>query len=197
MYNLKRKSMKKFKVSVFLAVVLLMFVAKLNAQQCNLQGVVKYEYNDYIGYKIDEGAEIYIVSVSTAKSVDFEVWERYQELADKYMFYLELKNEYDYGIDNATIRSISSFSLQNEKELDSLSSKCFSQCLDIQTNAEYISLVDASGKYTQQLPYGEYYILAKSNNRNRILLPEISGRLLLEKVVIEKPTKILSFEFDY
>lgn len=188
-----RKFIKKLAI---LAILLFAIVSKQNAQQCNLQGIVKYKYNDYIGYKIDEGAEIYIISVNNAKNVNFEEWEKYQELADNYMHFLDLKKE-SYGIGIATIRALCGFSEEDEKVLDSLGSKCLSQYVYLKSNAEYVALVDATGKYSQQLPFGEYYILAISNNRKRPLLMELSGRVILEKETIDKPNKIMSFEFDY
>ena len=61
-----------------------------------------------------------------------------------------------------------------------------------------IALVDNSGKYELELPYGEYYVIAKSKNRSRSFsTTEKEGRILVKEVVISKPTTILSFDFDY
>ena len=61
---------KKF----LLVVILFATTIGLNAQNCNLKGVVKYEYNDYVGYKIDEGAEIYVVSAKNAECINAQTW---------------------------------------------------------------------------------------------------------------------------
>lgn len=55
--------MKKILLSI---AILFATTIGLNAQNCNLKGVVKYEHNDYLGYKIDEGAEIYVISTKNA-----------------------------------------------------------------------------------------------------------------------------------
>ena len=185
--------MRKFiKVLSVLAILFVAIVSKSNAQQCNLQGVVKYKYNDYIGYEIDDGAEIYIISVSSVPNINFQAWEKYQELAKDYMHFLDFKNE--FGITYARTFCLSE---AEEKVLDSLELKCFSESIYIKTNAEFIALVDGTGKYSLQLPFGEYYILAKSNNRKRPIIMELDGRIILKKETIDKPNKILSFEFDY
>lgn len=186
------------KILALLPVLFLTQIQESNAQQCNLQGIVKYEYNDYIGYKIDVGAEIYVISVSNADSVNISDWERYQELAKNYMFYLSIKNDPDTGwVGIETVRSLTEFSEEKEKELEALDSKCFSQFVHVKSNAEYIALVDGSGKYQIELPYGDYYIAAKSNNRMRGLITEIGGRVILEKITINKPATIVGFDFCY
>ena len=44
---------------------------------------------------------------------------------------------------------------------------------------------------------GEYYIVVKSASRKRDILPELTGRLLLRTIKIDRPAKIESFEFSY
>ena len=170
----------------------------LNAQNCNLKGVVKYEYNDYVGYKIDEGAEIYVVSAKNAECINAQTWLEYERLAEGYMRYLKYQKDDDIRcLDDATIRRFAEFSVSSENSLKELDKECFEQCAFIKDNAEYIELVDGTGKYALQLPYGEYYILVKSKNRERPLVTELTGRVLVEKVKIDKPSKILSFDFCY
>lgn len=170
----------------------------LNAQNCNLKGVVKYEYNDYVGYKIDEGAEIYIISTNNAEGVNAQTWLEYERLAKGYMRYLKYQNDDDIRyLGDATIRRFAEFSKSQESSLKELDKKCFEQHAFITNNAEYIELVDGTGKYALQLPYGEYYVLVKSKNRERPLVTELTGRVLVEKVKIDKPSKILSFDFCY
>lgn len=170
----------------------------VSAQNGNIKGVVKYEYNDYIGYKIDEGAEIYAISVKNAPSVSYYNWQEYETLAKRNMYYLQLKNDDELAIlGDETLRKTAKFSYVDKVKLDELDRKCMEQFLFMKENAENIELVDASGKYTMSLPYGEYYILAISKNRERPLATELTGRKLLEKVTIDKPVKILSFDFCY
>ena len=182
----------------FLIAVFFMVNLGINAQECNLQGIVKYEYNDYIGYKIDDGAEIYIVSVKSAPTIDIQTWDSYENLARSFIKYLRYKNDDDIGmLDNASIRIFADFSIETENRLNSLDKKCLEQYTFITENAEYLELVDGSGKYSLKLPYGEYYILAKSKNRDRALVTELTGRKTLKKVKIDKPAKIVSFDFCY
>lgn len=188
--------MKKILLSI---AILFATTIGLNAQNCNLKGVVKYEHNDYLGYKIDEGAEIYVISTKNAGvNVDIYIWNRYEKLAKKYVYYLEYKQDEDlryYG--EETIRKMTDFSIANEKQLEDLDKICLKQLCYLKDNAEYLELVDSSGKYALQLPYGEYYVLVKSKNRVRPLVTELTGRVLVERVKIDKPSKILSFDFCY
>ena len=63
--------------------------------------------------------------------------------------------------------------------------------------SSYVGLVDNSGKYEVEIPYGEYYVIAKSANRERSTVTELTGRVIFKIVKIDKPVKILSFDFDY
>jgi hypothetical protein len=170
------------------------------AQQCKVQGLVQYKFNDYVGYKIDAGAEIGVISLENAKKLGFNKkdWEDYDRLSKDYIKYLEVKNDPEITDVNLFLQLLGVKFTNKEKELlDSLDSKCLSQYLEISSNYEYIELVDASGKYALTLPYGEYYIFAKSKNRERALVLELTGRILMEEIKIDKPTKIVSFDFDY
>lgn len=172
----------------------------LSAQNCNIQGVVQYEYNDYVGYKIDAGAEIGVISLKTANEigVSVETWDKYEKLAKSYMSYLDFKNDDETRyVPESTIRSLLGWSQKDEDELKSLADECFSQYIKTVDNFEYIALVDASGKYTLTLPYGEYIIIVKSKHRERPLVAELTGRIIVEKVKIEKPARIISFDFCY
>ena len=180
--------------------MLLLACTILNAQNCNIQGIVQYEYNDYVGYKIDAGAEIGVISLKTANEIglNVETWNKYEKLAKSYMSYLDFKNDDEVRyVDDNTIRNLLGWSKQSEDELKSIADECFSQYINAVDNFEYIALVDASGKYTLTLPYGEYIIIAKSKHRDRPLIAELTGRILVEKVKIEKPAKIISFDFCY
>jgi hypothetical protein len=183
---------------LFLIVLLFATSIGLYAQNSNLKGVVQYEYNDYIGYKIDAGAEIYAISTKNATSVNDSIWQEYETLAKRNMEYLSVKNDDDINaLSDETLRRFANFSHADKAKLDRLDKKCMEQFLVIKKNAENIELVDASGKYTMSLPYGEYYILAISKHRERPLLTELTGRKLLKKVKIDKPAIILSFDFCY
>ena len=184
-----------------LTLIALLCVPMLYAQeqqQCNLQGIIKYEYNDYEGYKTDIGAEVGIVPVSKANMLEFSKWEIYEDLAKRRTTYVLWKNDEDlrlYGDEN--LRRMTKFSHTDEEKLNSILQDIMTQYIESSKLFEYIGLVDSSGKYAITLPYGEYYIFAKSANRTRLLLPEINGRLMLKKVKIDRPAQIVSFEFCY
>lgn len=187
--------MKKF---LFLATLIIVASMGLNAQECNVKGVVKYKYNDYVGYKIDEGAEIYVLSKQKADSIDIQIWQEYEKIAKNYMRYLSYKKDDDIRyLDDATIRSFAEFSTLSESRLKELDKDIFKQYVYFIENAKYLEVVDGSGKYSLKLPYGEYFILAKSKNRERPLLSELTGRVLIKEVTVNKPTKIVSFDFCY
>ena len=53
------------------------------AQKCKVQGVVRYEFNDYVGYKADIGAEINFIAKEDADSLNVLHWDEYEKLAKK------------------------------------------------------------------------------------------------------------------
>ncbi len=168
-------------------------------QQCNLQGIVKYEYNDHVGYMVDVGAEIGIVPVSKAVGIIFpNMWKLYEDLASRRTTYVMWKNDDElvlYSDDN--LRYLAKFTSKDESLLNETAPRIMSQYVEISQLFEYLALVDSSGKYSVTLPYGEYYIVVKSASRKRDILPELTGRLLLRTIKIDRPAKIESFEFSY
>ena len=181
---------------VLLITLIVITSGTIYAQKCNLQGVVRYKHKEHLGYKIDVGAEVRIIEVHEAKVVIRTLWQRYDKLASNMMNYLSLKEEAN-GLDDDAIRRLANFSKENEIELKELSSKCLKQYVDNESIAPYMSLIDSSGKYSIELPYGSYFVFVKSANRTRPSIAELAGRLILERVTIDKPTQVLSFDFDY
>lgn len=182
--------MKKF--VLFTAIII--SVLSASAQECKLKGVVRYEYNDYIGFKTDSGAEVYVVPSNTP-DLDITTWDSYAALAKEYMKYLEAKSDPD--IPNNLISLFSDWKDSDKVKLDELDSKCLDQYLKMKDNCIDIGLVDESGKYELVVPYGEYYILFVSKNRERPTVTELTGRKIVEKVTIDKPVKVLSIDFKY
>lgn len=162
-------------------------------QTCNLQGAVQYKYNDYLGYKIDVGAEVYAYPLEKFSHI-YTLWQEYEQLMKYKMRYLEYK---EYNITDANRRSISSFSKEREAKLDSVHNKLLSEYIKAKDEYVNLSLIDNSGKYSMSLPYGEYILVFKSKNRTRLTLFELSGRLYFEKIDANKPASIISCDFDY
>ncbi len=163
-----------------LVAVLFATTIGLNAQSAKLKGIVQYQYNDHIGYKVDVGAEVYVISKQNApSSFSISDWNEYEESAIVSIKYWKYINE---PADAFT-------------KLDPL---CAEQLKQAMACVEDVALVDNSGKYELDLQYGTYYIIAKSKNRNRSFsITESESRILVKEVVINKPTAILSFDFCY
>ena len=65
----------------------------VQAQQCNVQGVIQYFYNDYIGFKPDIGAEVMFIKYSSAHKIPKRnTWENYQGLIDGWIKYEKLRH---------------------------------------------------------------------------------------------------------
>lgn len=168
-------------------------VAPKVEQLCNLQGTVQYKYNDYVGYKIDVGAEVYVYSVEKFSHI-YTLWQEYEKLVKYKMTYLEYK---EYNISDANRRSISSFSKEREAQLDSVQGQLLSEYIKAKDEYVNLSLIDNTGKYSLSLPYGEYIVVFKSKNRTRPTLFELLGRLYFDKINANKPALLISCDFDY
>ena len=55
--------------------LLLMWVVNASAQECKLKGFVRYKHNDYVGYRADAGAEVYIISAKSNRYLDDVKWD--------------------------------------------------------------------------------------------------------------------------
>lgn len=168
------------------------------AQKCKVQGVVRYEFNDYVGYKVDIGAEIKFIAKEDADSLNVLHWDEYEKLAKKQSYHLIMKQSAeDSYVGEDVIRSFSGFSVEDEARLKELDKICLIEYVKGVSLSSYVGLVDNSGKYEVEIPYGEYYVIAKSANRERSTVTELTGRVIFKLVKIDKPVKILSFDFDY
>ena len=164
---------------ILLIPILTLICGNILAQSCKLKGIVQYKFNDNIGYKIDVGAEVYIVSENKLPNLNIKTWEEYENAALVSIKYWEYLNE-----------PAGTF-----PQLDQL---CKKQLDEASQLFEDVSLVDASGNYQFTLPYGDYYIFAISQNRNRpFSLTEKEKRVIGKKVKLDKPIKVLSINFDY
>lgn len=178
----------------FLFFLCLITPAVLSAQNCKVTGIVRYFYNDFIGYKPDTGAEVMFFKYNNKyKMPNIEKWDKYQTLMDnrrKYQYYLKYfsvkDSEEKSGFKESYTDSILALSaeLLIEKEVI------------VETMIEYSTVVDASGKYEIDVPYGTYYVLFKSANRNINTLLENENKYYMIKVNLNSKTKILSLDFE-
>ena len=149
------------------------------AQNGKIKGIVQYKYNDYIGYKIDVGAEVYAVSKQNAGDFNLTKWNDYEKTVKTFIEYAEYLDE--------PIEGLSSLDLYCKRQYEKISERF-----------EEIALVDNSGKYELSLPYGEYYIFVKSKNRNRSFsLTDSEVLILVKEINLSKPLLILSFDVDF
>lgn len=168
------------RASKILLITLLTFICGSSiAQNCKLKGIVQYKFNDNIGYKIDVGAEVYVVLKEKLPNFKIETWEKYENAAKVSIEYWEYLNE-------------------PAGAFPPLDNECKKQFEEASELFEDVSLVDATGNYQLTLPYGEYYIFAISKNRNRSFSnTEKENRIIVKEVILDKPIKILSIDFDY
>ena len=121
-------------------------------------------------------------------------WNNYEEL-------YRLKNQYlDFlsnDFEESYARQFSGYSWDKQRMLNTQDSICFKESLQIFNNHDYELLIDGDGAYNIDLPYGEYYFIFKSNNRDRTSLTELLGRIHIEKIIADKPTKIVKYDFNY
>lgn len=167
------------------------------AQNCNVQGVIRYKYNDYIGYKADLGATVYFIPKSDTISFSMSAWNRYMELAPKYSDYLLVKKEFK-GLDasDETIRKLSNFGKDEEEILNRLDGTCVKELPKVESVPSFVTVVDNSGKYEISVPYGEYYIFIRSKNRSRMTVTELLGNVHLEEINLNTPMKLFNHDFE-
>ena len=184
--------MKKF---LFIAVLLLGNCICTNAQQCKVQGVVQYFYNDFFGFKPDTGAEVLFIKYSSKYKVPTrKKWESYQSMTEKMIKYSVYRK--DLSRDDAMHHS--GFKPEYMDSIKALAPELLLERVLIEEEglAKYSTIVDASGKYEISVPYGTYYILIKSKNRKLPTLLEFQNRVYMVRTVLNSPTKIISYDFD-
>ena len=138
----------------------LLFVGLATLTSCDkpvgtVSGTVTYFYNDFIGYKPDVGATVYV----TTSECD--------SLSD-YLDEAELSNITGEPIDS--VLECNTYRMLHKILKDSLVAT---------TN------VNGLGEYTIDLPEGNYRLIFKSVGRKRLNLVEFEGRVEVERVKVE------------
>lgn len=172
---------------------------------CKISGIIRYFHNKYIGYKPDVGAEIYFVDKKVFDTIiDIEIATEYYDLASAAMGYRVAinGNEYLGGDFTQSIRNIYGFSQLNEAKLDKLD-VTFYQMFILwkekydKTEPKYRTYIDASSSYEIEIPYGHYYVVIISGNRNRgIVLSEFAHRHYIKEFEAKENTNVLSYDFE-
>lgn len=182
------------KKSIFaLLLIMSSVVCTANAQTCKVQGVVRYYQNDFVGWKPDIGAEVWVVPKS--KKYPTKLWLQYQDQCERWLQYEKLA-KYAYGYQKSM--EVSGF--VGTDSLLNLSAEVLIQRLYIEDADNKCilkqALITGDGTYTLNVPQGKYYVIAKSANKKRNTLLEMNNRYLIYEVNLNGSSKILNFDFD-
>ena len=184
------------KRKLFFLFLLFVPIIGISQSTCKLEGIVRYFYNDYFGHRPDLGAEVMIIKPIIKDTIpNYENWDNYQTLMDNWHKYEYLRKY--FGVDECEKRT--GFKESYKDSILYLSGVCLIDKTKIENRnlIKYTTLVDNTGKYSITIPYGTYYILIRSKNRKQNTLLEYEGRTRLEKIKVNSPTKIFSYDFDY
>lgn len=180
---------------LFIAVFLFGTSICINAQKCNVQGVVQYIYNDYIGFKPDTGSEVMFIKYSSTHKVpNRQKWETYHSMVEKWIKF-DKSREY---LRRDEALEYSGYKQGYKDSIQTLGAELLLERITIESEGliKYSTVVDASGKFDINVPYGTYYILIKSKNRKLTTGLEFYNRYYMVRTVLNTPTKIVSYEFD-
>lgn len=183
------------KKSLILLMTFIVVCTFANAQKCNVQGVVQYIYNDYIGFKPDTGAEVMFIKYSsTYKVPNRQKWETYHSMVEKWIKFDKSRKH----LDRTSALKYSGYKPEYKDSIQTLGAELLLERMTIEEKGliKYTTVVDASGKFDINVPYGTYYILIKSKNRKLTTGLEFYNRYYMVRTVLNTPTKIVSYEFD-
>ena len=180
---------------ILLLFVILFAGITANAQQCKVQGIVQYYHNEYIGHKADMGAEVMFIKYSsTLKIPNRQKWETYQDIVEKsikaayYRKYFSKAEAFENaGLTEEDLTKMQELGLELAVEKNDAIEKGL---------VKYTTIVDGSGMYEISVPYGIYYVLIKSKNREYPSVLEYENRYHMVRVDLKSPTQIISFDFD-
>lgn len=181
--------------SILITVFIFLSCEYITAQTCDVQGIVRYFYNDYIGYKADIGAEVMFIKYNSKYKVpQIKNWMNYQTLLDNRREYLKYRKYYNVEESEKN----SGFKEEYVDSILSLSRTLFIEKEKIINNGlvKYSAVVDGTGKYSLKVPIGTYYVLFKSANRKLDTYLEEDNKYYMIRVNLNSTTKILSFDFE-
>lgn len=173
-------------------------------ETCQVSGIVRYEFNDYVGYRPDLGAKVHFIRKSANDTIpQLKLWEEYEDLAHRGMMYaISMQKAKRDGIDSADFDGIMRknwrFQKAEEDRVKELDKILLKERFDLLEDEDNVALIDASGMYSISLPKGEYYAIFVSANRDRKLwLTELLGRIHVTLIELKGSSKIVSYDFDY
>lgn len=201
MFNFKSKIMKK--VCILLVLTLCCGIVQ-SQNNCKVQGVVRYYYNDIFKYKADLGAEIRFIPKTKQDTIpSCDKWNEYETKSCNVVRYLKSVAEFKesgafYMMDNTEewLRENYNVSKSDENRVEQLSNELFDEVVALLKDDRYMCVVDNSGMYNIELPYGEYYVVMKSANRNRPFMVDFLGRIYVLEVKLTSSTKVISHDFE-
>lgn len=186
----------KLKIKCILITVFMFLSCEyIAAQNCDVQGVVRYFYNEYIGYKADIGAEVMFIKYNSKYKIpQIKNWINYQTLLDNRRKYLKYRKY--CNVEES--EKVSGFKEEYVDSILSLSRILLIEKEKIINNGivKYSAVVDGTGKYSLKVPMGTYYVLFKSANRNLNTYLEKDNKYYMIRVELNSPAKILSFDFE-
>ena len=187
-----------------LLVFMLCYGVSYGQNSCKVQGVVRYYYNDTFKYRPDLGAEIRFIPKTKQDSIpSCDKWDEYETKSNRVIRYLLTVAEWKdsgvfYMMDDAEgyLRKNYSVTIVDESRVKQLSEQLFSEVAVLLDDDRNMCVVDNSGMYNITLPYGDYYVVMKSANRDRPFMAEILGRIYVKEVSLGSPTKVISHDFE-
>lgn len=190
------------KICILLALILCCGAVQAQSN-CKVQGVVRYFYNDFVGYRADLGAEIRFIPVTPQDTIpNCDKWSDYYWKSHTVISYLIKVEEWKdegiyYGDNKKTLQSLYGVDDEYMEKFSQLSSDLIPEVTPLLERDEYMCLVDNSGMYQIELPQGEYYVVMKSANRKRPLgFVDYSGRMYVKKIKLDSSTKVISHDFE-
>ena len=180
------------------AVLLIPFFCFCQTKQaenkCMLSGTVTYYANKYQGYKVDVGATVSIYNKKEIDAYDSLLFRKCRE-------YFRLVSQREMAALYESVGHYDSEYKLTEKQkerfqylTDSLFWDLFNALTKNNLIAEFV--IGANGTYIGEIPYGDYYIIAKSANRTRHYKPEVLNRFEIERIILNRDTKIENIKFE-
>ena len=193
--------MKKFCITLMLILCCGMAQAQ---NSCKVQGVVRYYYNDTFKYRPDLGAEIRFIPKTQQDTIpSCDKWEEYETKSRKVVKYLLTVAEWKdsgvfYMMDDAEgyLRKNWDVTIVDESRVKQLSEQLFTEVATLIGDDRNMCVVDNSGMYSITLPYGDYYVVMKSANRDRPYMAELLGRIYVKEINLNSSTKVISHDFE-
>lgn len=170
------------KTNVLLILFFVSLIVSCKQEPGTIKGVVTYYFNDYQGYKPDIGAKVFVTKINCDTIKEYLSVSKDVAFVDELNAIRGIKSHFSDYL--SKIKYYAKDSIEYDKK-EKLANAQFFNATKSVVNEIYKTSVDGTGRYSIDVPPGEYNVIVVSSGRQNLNLLEINGNIKIERTFVK------------